>query len=116
MRMRNEGIVFPGCLEYPSSRRTTGSYSFGYDEMNSLLREAHLRRRQNKAEADADFANRERIAIVCVAILRLVLDHRNTNISRRTQRFAIELRFMRLYLQEFTSVNHSSLIFCPVAY
>ncbi len=46
-------------------RRTTGSYSFGYCEMNEILRKAHLDKKHRDEEHLAERDYNERLEVVC---------------------------------------------------
>ena len=67
-----------------TARRTTGSYSFGYEEMNEILRNAHQERRKRLDEATADVAQIQRLAVVCFPYV-LTDSRRNVSTSEGTK-------------------------------
>jgi hypothetical protein len=49
------------------SRRTSGTYSFGYAEMNSILRSAHAEKQNRTTVEDAEKQSQESSAVVRVS-------------------------------------------------
>jgi hypothetical protein len=48
------------------SRRASGTYSFGYPDMNTVLRSAHFERLKREREKLRERTREERIGVVCL--------------------------------------------------
>jgi hypothetical protein len=46
-------------------RRTAGSYSFEYEDMNSILKSLHFERQKRREEGSSEMMYHERLEVVC---------------------------------------------------